>query len=246
MIPKSVITVRCVYPVITIDLLWQAVRRLLEEAERVDWAEDQQYGPDRRGDELPEALRTKEGRLQRLQEAKRRLEAEAHQAHDAQAQRIRARAQQEAETGRTTRGRKPKAPAQLVDHEAKVNLTDPESRTLKTRQGWVQGDNGQEMADCASQVIVACAVTSEENDVRQLAPMLARCAAQAGERPTTLIADARATGARRRRRWRMNPPSCSLRRRRRGSSARPCVSRGVPEDAFPTMRWSKTGWSGSC
>ena len=78
----------------------------------------------------------------------------------------------------------------MVDHEAKANLTDPDSRILKTRQGWVQGYNGQAMADCTSQVIVACAVTHEENDVRQLAPMLERCEAQAGERPKKLIADA--------------------------------------------------------
>ncbi len=174
----------------TLQGIEREVRRLLEEAERVDRAEDQQYGSDQRGDELPEALRTKEGRLARLREAKQRLEAEARQAHDAQAQRLRARTQQEAETGRKTRGRKPKAPDQLVDHDAKANLTDPDSRILKTRQGWVQGYNGQAMADCTSQVIVACAVTSEENDVRQLAPMLAHCATQAGERPKQLIADA--------------------------------------------------------
>lgn len=57
----------------------QMYLRRLEEAEQLDRAEDQQYGSDRRGDELPEALRTKEGRLQRVQEAKRRLEAEVRQ-----------------------------------------------------------------------------------------------------------------------------------------------------------------------
>ncbi len=174
----------------TLQGIEREVHQILQEAERLDRAEDQRYGPNRRGDELPEALRTKEGRLQRLREAQQRLQAAASQAHEAQTQRIRARAQQEAETGRKTRGRKPKAPAQVVKHEAKINLTDPDSRILKTRQGWVQGYNGQAMTDCTSQVIVACAVTHEENDVRQLAPMLDRCAAQAGERPAQLIADA--------------------------------------------------------
>lgn len=174
----------------TLQGIEREVHQILQEAERLDRAEDQRYGPNRRGDELPEALRTKEGRLQRLREAQQRLQAAASQAHEAQTQRIRARAQQEAETGRKTRGRKPKAPAQVVDQDRKVNLTDPDSRILKTRQGWVQGYNGQAMADCTSQVIVACAVTHEENDVRQLAPMLDRCAAQAGERPEQLIADA--------------------------------------------------------
>jgi transposase len=166
------------------------VHRILEEAERLDQAEDQQYGPAHRGDELPEALRTRAGRLARLQEAKQRLQAEASRAHEAQAQCIRLREQQESETGHKKRGRKPKAPAQVVDHEAKVNLTDPDSRILKTRKGWLQGYNGQAIADCSSQVIVACEVTHEENDVRQLTPMLDRCEAQAGERPHTLIADA--------------------------------------------------------
>lgn len=58
----------------------RAVRRLLEEAGRVDRAEDQQYGPDRRGNELPEALCTQVGRLARLQEATQRLQADARQA----------------------------------------------------------------------------------------------------------------------------------------------------------------------
>jgi len=155
---------------------WE-VHQILKEAERLDRAEDRRYGPAHRGDELPEALRTRAGRLARLQEAKQRLQAAARQVHEAQTQRIRAREQQEAETGRKKRGRKLTAPEQVVDHEATVNLTDPDSRILKTRKGWLQGYNGQAMADCTSQVIVACEVTHEENDVRQLAPMLDRCTA---------------------------------------------------------------------
>jgi len=143
------------------------VHRILEEAERVDRAEDRQEGPDRRGDELPEALRTTAGRLQRLREAKQRLEAAAHQAQDAQAQRIRTREQQDAGTQAegSCAGRGPRGHAQ----PDRSGQPDPEDR-----QGWVQGYNGQAMADCASQVIVACAVTPEENDVQQLAPMLER------------------------------------------------------------------------
>src|SRR5207237_1185882 len=53
------------------------VRVLLEEAETVDAAEDERYGPDRRGDELPEELKRREQRLARIREAKQALEAEA-------------------------------------------------------------------------------------------------------------------------------------------------------------------------
>jgi hypothetical protein len=49
------------------------VREILDEADETDRIEDERYG-DTRGDELPEPLRTPEGRRRALQEAKRRLE----------------------------------------------------------------------------------------------------------------------------------------------------------------------------
>jgi transposase len=50
------------------------VREILKEAARVDAEEDELYG-DARGDELPEHLRTREGRRAALRDAKRKLEA---------------------------------------------------------------------------------------------------------------------------------------------------------------------------
>src|SRR3972149_6626279 len=50
---------------------------LLEEAAAVDADEDERYGSDRRGDELPEELQRREQRLARIREAKQALEAEA-------------------------------------------------------------------------------------------------------------------------------------------------------------------------
>jgi hypothetical protein len=46
---------------------------------------------------------------------------------------IKARQAEEAATGRTKRGRKPKAAA--------ANVTDPDSRIMKTQAGYVHGDN---------------------------------------------------------------------------------------------------------
>jgi transposase len=50
------------------------VGQILREAEEIDQAEDRLHGEDRRGDELPEELRTPARRRQALAEAKRRLE----------------------------------------------------------------------------------------------------------------------------------------------------------------------------
>lgn len=53
----------------------QLAREILKEAGEVDQAEDEQYG-DARGDELPEQLRTREGRRAALGQAKEKLERE--------------------------------------------------------------------------------------------------------------------------------------------------------------------------
>src|SRR6202035_1986259 len=47
------------------------VKQLLAQAEAADAAEDQQYGKDRRGDELPAELQRRESRIKKIQEAKR-------------------------------------------------------------------------------------------------------------------------------------------------------------------------------
>src|SRR5664279_5116137 len=51
----------------------ELVKEILREAEEADQREDELYGNDR-GDELPEQLRTPEGRRAALEEAKRRIE----------------------------------------------------------------------------------------------------------------------------------------------------------------------------
>ncbi len=166
------------------------VVELFKEAERVDREEDRKYGKDRRGDELPEELRDPRSRMQRLAEAFTRLEETERLEQAKQENKIEQRQREERRAGKKKRGRTPKDPEEVVDKDKKANVTDPDSRILKTRRGWVQGYNAQAAADCASQVIVAEDVTQEENDVRQLRPMLMRCEEQAGRRPEEVVADA--------------------------------------------------------
>ena len=63
----------------------QLAREILKEAGEVDRVEDALYG-DRRGDELPEHLRTREGRRAALREAKEKLEQGRAGKRDAKAQ----------------------------------------------------------------------------------------------------------------------------------------------------------------
>ena len=53
----------------------ETVARILAEAEQVDAAEDAEYGPDARGDELPAGWRRRAERLERLRAARARLQA---------------------------------------------------------------------------------------------------------------------------------------------------------------------------
>ena len=171
--------------------LRESVQQMLGEAEAVDAAEDQQYGAEQRGDELPPEMRRRETRRKRLKEALASLEAREKEAQAEQAKRIEQREAQEKQGERKKGGRPLKAAeAVRLPAEAKANTSDPQSRPLSTRRGWVQGYNGQAMVECASQVIVAQQITQEQNDVHQLAPMLKRCEAQAGTQPEEVLADA--------------------------------------------------------
>ena len=149
----------------------EEVQRMLAEAKAADAEEDAHYGPDRRGDELPEGLGGRRERLKRLKEAKERLEREAEAAAKAVQEHVEQRRAEEEATGKKKRGRKPKVVEPLPTEEAKANTTDPDSRIMKTRQGYVQGYNAQAVVS-EEQIIVAVGVTQEANDVQQLEPML--------------------------------------------------------------------------
>jgi len=151
------------------------VARMLTEAAAKDNEEDRKYGADKRGDELPDDLKERKSRLVRLQECQKRLEQEAAELIKNQQQKIDKRAVEEAISGCKKRGPKPLSPEQMVNPEKKANVTDPESRIMKTSHGYVQGYNGQALVT-EDQIIVASDVTQEENDVKQVQPMLKKAA----------------------------------------------------------------------
>jgi transposase len=159
----------------TYESIRAEVETMLQEADSKDAGEDRLYGPVHRGDELPDAMRDRNGRLERLKRCRERPEGEATAAAADHARKLAERADKEAETGQKLRGRKPKPVSESPEAEAKANVTDPDSRIMKTRRGFVQGYNAQAVAT-ADQIIVAAEVTPEENDVGQLHPMLAATA----------------------------------------------------------------------
>jgi transposase len=147
------------------------IKELLQQAEQLDAEEDAALGS-RRGDELPDELKRRSGRLAKIEEAKARLEAEAvAQAAEEQRRRDAAQAQREAE-GRKRRGKEPAPVDPTPAAKAQTNFTDPEAKIMKqSNKGFDYSFNAQAVVDGEAQIIVAARVTTEANDKQQAVPM---------------------------------------------------------------------------
>ena len=173
--------------------LKDVVREWMKKAEEIDAAEDEEYGPDRRGDELPDWAQNKVTRLAKIREAMAALEAEARAEAEAQAreQEEPAEAKKADPSARkTARQRKRKASSGTPDDKAQRNFTDADSRIMKTTSGFEQCYNAQAAVDASSQVIVACGLDNSATDVDHLTPMVGRIKAVTGRQAKELSADA--------------------------------------------------------
>jgi len=165
------------------------VENWFSAAEATDAEEDKLYGRDKRGDELPDWVADKQKRAEKIRAAKAELEAEAKAAAEEKA-----KAQAEAEEKRKAEGRKkpgkPAAPpSPEPDPKAQKNFTDPESRIMKSKEGFVQAYNGQIAVDAKAQIIVAQGVTQCAADSGQLVPMIDAIEANLGRKPEQASAD---------------------------------------------------------
>ena len=147
------------------------VERMLEQADELDAAEDAQLGP-ARGDELPAELLDPRSRRERLERAKRELEAEQAARVAEHEQMLKRRAEHRERTGKNPPGRPPgEPPTAEPPADAQRNITDPDSRIMTQRGAHLQGYNAQALVG-EGRVIIAADVTAEANDSHQLAPML--------------------------------------------------------------------------
>jgi transposase len=171
-----------------VERLREEIEALVTQAYQQDEADDAALGS-RRGAKLPAELARREERLAKIEEAMRRLEAQAKA--EAQAERQR-RAEAEAEharTGKTRRGKAPHPVVETPDDKAQSNFTDPELHIMRTNnKGWDYCGNAQASVDATCQIILACDVTDASNDKQQAEPgaqATMSILAQAGiERPT--------------------------------------------------------------
>src|SRR5947199_3328093 len=154
------------------------VKGWLRQAEAADLRDDQEHGVDLNGEELPDWGRDKQRRLEKIREARARLQAEAQTAEKGE----------EKKSGGPGRPRK-NEPGTPKD-SAQTNFTDPQSRIMKSHDGFIQGYNAQAVVDADSQVIVAQGLTNNASDAQQLAVMVAQIKQNTGRQARELSADA--------------------------------------------------------
>lgn len=159
------------------------IRRITDLARGVDDAEDAQFGPDFRGDELPKELQRREDRVATIRAAKKRLE-DAQAEADEDSKRGQAQAQ-------GARGAKIKRPNGVPPDKSQSNFTDPESRIMKAKSGaFEQCFNAQLAVDSHERLIVAADVTQCASDSGELVKMTEAAQTNIGVAPKRVLADA--------------------------------------------------------
>ena len=165
------------------------VARMLAAAEAADAQEDETFGKDKRGDEMPDWAGDKAKRLAKIQEAMAALEADAKLAAEEE-RRIEAEKEKQRDAeGRKKPGKPAAPPADEPDPKAQRNFTDPESRIMKSKDGFVQAYNAQAAVDADAQIIVAHELTQCGSDQGQLVPLVAAIENNLGRKPEQASAD---------------------------------------------------------
>ena len=165
------------------------VARWLSSAEAADAGEDKLYGRDKTGEEMPDWVADKKRRAETIRAAKAALEAEAKAAAEAKVKEEAAAEEKRQAEGRKKPGPKAAPASGEPDPKAQKNFTDPESRIMKSKDGFVQAFNAQAAVDAEAQIIVAQAVTQDANDKRQLVPMTDAIETNLGRKPEQLSAN---------------------------------------------------------
>jgi transposase len=166
------------------------VAKWLSAAEAADAAEDKLHGGDKTGEEMPDWIADKKRRAERIREAKAELEAEAKAAAEAKLKAAAEAQERRDAEGRRKGGRNAAPPSTEPDAKAQKNFTDPESRIMKSKDGFVQAYNAQAAVDAEAQIIVAHDVTQSAGDCGQLIPMTDAIQNNLGRKPEQLSADA--------------------------------------------------------
>jgi transposase len=154
------------------------IRKLTQAARDQDDIDDQTFGPDFRGDELPKELANRKTRLQAIQAAKKRLEE-------------RKAAEAAAKQAAETKEKESKSERVLPEPRDQENFTDPDSRIMPTAgKSFEQSYNAQVAVDAKVQIVVAATVSQNPKDMGLLLPVVNAAFENTQQIPQRVLADA--------------------------------------------------------
>jgi transposase len=158
------------------------INRLVKIAQGVDEAEDLEFGPDFRGDEMPAELQRRKDRKAKIRQAMKELEEE-----QARADKESGRGEPNEKTGRVPKLKRPNG---TPPDKAQKNFTDPESRIMLTgRKAFEQCYNAQAAVDERAQIVVAVDVSARVSDNGELLRMTDAVSRNCRQKPKRVLAD---------------------------------------------------------
>ena len=141
--------------------------RLAEEADSADIPDEMN---------IPEELSRRQGRLNAIAEAKKKIEQRADERYSREVEeyerKVDARKTKAKETGKKPRGKDPKPPTAGPRDKDQVNLTDEESRIMPSAEGFKQAYNAQAAVDLDTMCVISAHVTQSPNDKQEVYPTL--------------------------------------------------------------------------
>lgn len=170
------------------EKLRKEIDAIVRLATNQDAAEDVEFGPDFRGDELPKELSRRETRLKTIQDAKTRLEdRKAEEARKEREKRETKALEEGREAPKTRKTKHPRGKPKPKDQE---NFTDPDSRIMKDKgRGFSQCFNAQIAVEEEGQIIVSAKVGNCAADNNELMPMIEEAQSNTGQAVESVLAD---------------------------------------------------------
>jgi transposase len=142
--------------------------------------------------DIPREIQRREDRLKKIQEAKTIIEQRAEERYKeekkAYDEKIRHREAKEKETGKKPKGKEPCSPNKVPGKKDQYNFTDPESRIMKTPEGFDQCYNGQAAVNEDMVIVGAAYSNAKANDKQEFIPTINAIPPELGE-ITSAVAD---------------------------------------------------------
>lgn len=166
------------------ETLEKKMKKLMEEAEEIDTLEDDEFGEDNDGSNIPDELKTKEGREKKREEIEKQKREKENQKQEIQIKIQELKTKKKFISDEIERHKKNNISMK------RINTTDSDSRMMQMkRKDYSNGYNPQIATE--NQIILASTVPNSAGDIQELIPVLGKIKELYGteKQPKQVLAD---------------------------------------------------------